>query len=103
MSKRASAGRCTPPVVTSARRHSWRGLVGRTNGGTALDVEADEHDVSVSDDVVAAFEACLRLLARLRPGAGGHDILPASDLCRDEAAFHVGVDPARRPPRRRAL
>src|SRR3712207_4174946 len=103
MSKRGCSGRCTPPVVTSARRHSERGFSGRTKGATVLDVETDEHDVPVFDDVVAAFEAYLRLLAGPRPGAGGHDVLPTSHLRCDEAALHVGVDPAGRPPRRRAL
>src|SRR5215212_7680026 len=103
MAKRVSSGRCTPPVVTSARRQASRGFSGRTNGSIALDVEADEHDVPVLDDVVAALEAHPRLLAGLRPGAGGHDISPAPYLRRDETALHVGVDPARREPRRRAL
>jgi hypothetical protein len=67
MSKRVSVGRCTPPVVTSASRHSERGLFRRTKGATTLDVEADEHHVPVPDDVVAAFEAHLRLLAGLCP------------------------------------
>src|SRR3712207_2707285 len=105
MSKRGWAGRWTPPVVTSARRLSARGLCGRTKGGTRgrLDIEANKHGVPVPEDVVAAFEAHLRLLAGLRPGSGGHDVLPVAHLRRYEAALHVGVDPARRPPRRRAL
>src|SRR3712207_170271 len=102
MSKRVSTGRCTPPVVTSARRHLSSGFLGRTKGVTALDVEADEHDVPILDNVVAALEAHLRLLASPRPGAGGHDTLPASYLGGDKPALHVSVDPARRPPRRRA-
>src|SRR5215207_10417129 len=103
MSKRASSGRWTPPVVTSARRHSSRGFSGRTNGGTVLDVEPDEHDVPVFYHVIAAFESDLRLLAGPRPRTGGHHVGPVPDLRPDKAAFHVGVDPAGRPPRRRAF
>src|SRR5918997_2668062 len=69
----------------------------------ALDVEPDEHDVPVLDDVVAAFEAHLCLLSGPRPRAGGHYVLPTSHLRRDKTALHVGVDPARCPPRSRAL
>src|SRR3712207_1638752 len=103
MSNRGCPGRWTPPVVTSATRHLSRGLCARTNGGTALNVEADEHDVPVFDDVVATVEAHPRLLAGPRPGASGHDILPFPHLRRDKAALHVGVDPAGRPLRRRTL
>src|SRR5918998_6321638 len=103
MSKRDCPGRWTPPVVTSATRHSSRGFCGRTNGGTALDVEADEHYIPVFDDVAATFEAHPRLLAGPRPGASGHDVLPVPHLRRYKASLHVGVDPARRLPRRRAL
>src|SRR3712207_6649365 len=103
MSKRGCSGRWTPPVVTSASRHSSRGFLGLTNGGTALAVEPDEHDVPVLSDVVAAFETDLRLLAGPGKGSGGHHVGPVPDLRRDKAALHVGVDPACGPPRRRAL
>src|SRR3712207_6107374 len=103
MSKRGCSGRWTPPVVTSASRHSSRDFLGLTKGSTALDVEPDEHDVPVLYYVVAAFETNFRLLAGPGQGAGGHHVGPAPDLRRDKTALHVGVDPARRPPRRRAL
>src|SRR3712207_4089717 len=103
MSKRGCSDRWTPPVVTSASRDSSRGFLGLTNGGTALEVEPDEHDVPVLHDVVAAFETDLRLLAGPGQGAGGHHVGPVPDLRRDKATLHVGVDPACRPSRRRTL
>src|SRR5215210_7036025 len=70
---------------------------------TPLHVEADEYGVAVSHDVVAAFEADLRLLFGPGPGTGGDYILPVSDLGRDKAPFHVGVDAPGGLAHRRAL
>src|SRR5215210_3938187 len=70
---------------------------------TPLHVEADEYGVAVSHDVVAAFEADLRLLSGPGPRTGGDDILPVSYLGRDKAALHVGVDAPGGLPHRGAL
>src|SRR5215210_1965774 len=104
MSKRCWSGKCTPPVVTSARRVRSSGLRGLTKCGIRkLDVESDEHGVAVLDDVVSAFEAHLRFFSGLGPGAGVYYVLPVDDLGGDEAAFHVRVDASRRLPHRRAF
>src|SRR5215210_7557480 len=116
MSKRGCSGRCTPPVVTSARRLSWSGFSGRANGitlwskftftpYTALrsNVEAHYKGISVLDHVVAAFETDLRRLAGSCPGVGGYQVLPVADLRSDKAALHVRVYATRGAARRRAL
>src|SRR5215210_3863106 len=70
---------------------------------TPSHVEADEYGVAVFYDVVAAFEADLRLFPGPGPGTGGDYILPVSDLGRDKAALHVGVDASGGLAHRRAF
>src|SRR3712207_3187543 len=103
MSKRGCSGRWTPPVVTSASRHSSRGLWGLTKGSAALAVRPAENAVPALSSLVAASETDFRLPAAPGRGAGGRPVEPVPDLRRDKTACHVGVDRPPGPPRRRAL
>ena len=60
------------------------------------DVEAEQQDVAVGDEVVAAFRAHPAGLARRLLAAQGDEVVVGDGLGADEALLEVGVDDARR-------
>ncbi len=56
-----------------------------------LDIKADVNDITVLDDVVAAFEAESAAVPGLGEGAGLDQVVQGNHLGTDEAAGHVAV------------
>src|ERR1700682_6055375 len=54
----------------------------------------EQNDVAFLDDVLLAFEAHLRLLARRRKAPCRQKIVPANHFGADEAALDIGVNRA---------
>src|SRR5207245_9110155 len=59
------------------------------------DVEAEERDIAVLHDIVAAFEPHLPAFASGGVGSRRHQVIVGNDLRLDEAALDVAVDDAR--------
>src|SRR5207244_3403817 len=60
------------------------------------DAEANVQDVAILDDIVLALQTEEAFRARIRHGAGGHQIVVRDHLGPDEAAFQIGMNLAGR-------
>src|SRR5580704_3562830 len=87
-------------ATNSRRRSAWDGANRRASCLRCLHVEAEVHDITLTDDVFLAFEAQLANFARAALTAVGDVVGIGDHFGTDEAALEIGVDHARSEERR---
>src|SRR6187399_2471362 len=85
----------TQVVVAAQTPGSSQRSGGVTEFGIPLNIEAEQHDISVAHDVLLAFRPDDALFLRAFPAARAHELIVAHRLTANEAALEIGVNHTR--------